>query len=105
MKDRLELPSGENLVHSTTLHIQGPNGISGSFSVPPWDGSSRGWLGISTGPRDILHLRSLRLGGREFRDIPVVETERDALLGRDVLGTFDWILCGPSKELLLLMPR
>lgn len=102
----LGLPPGKHLVHDESLDLASPNGtVVGKYTAPAWDGSSQGWLGVSSGPKPLLHLRSIAVGPHEVRDLPVTESDRVAVLGRDFLGRFDWVWHGPRGELWLLSPR
>lgn len=102
----LGLQSGKHLVHDESMDLVSPDGtVVGKYAVPAWDGSSQGWLGMSSGPKPLFHLGSIALGPHEVRDLPVTESDRVPALGRDFLGRFDWIWHGPRRELLLLSPR
>jgi hypothetical protein len=110
---QLSLPSGTQLEagrreaeeRELRAQLQRQGLVDVEVTVRQDDGSSVGLHGVSTGPRPLFHLRSLRLGDREVRDLVVVEDARSPKLGRDVLGRFGWILHGPLHELWLLDRR
>ncbi len=110
---QLSLPSGGQLEstrreaaeRAMREQLEGQGLANVEVTVGQDDGSRVGVHGVATGPRSLFHLRSLRLGDREVRDLVVVEDSVSPALGRDVLGRFHWILHGPRQELWLLDPR
>lgn len=113
LAEKLSLPAGEQLERNRReaqerairLQLEGQGHASARVTVGQDDGSRVGVHGVTTGPRPLFHLRSLRLGDREVPDLVVTEAARSPVLGRDVLGRFSWILHGPRHELWLLEQR
>jgi len=113
LAEQLSLPSGAQLERkrreaeerAMREQLEGQGLANVKVTVGQDDGSRVGVHGVATGPRSLFHLRSLRLGDREVRDLIVVEDAGSPALGRDVLGRFNWILHGPRHELWLLDQR
>jgi hypothetical protein len=107
---KLSLPSGAHLEEerreaqerAMRQQLEGQGLASVKVTVGQDDGSRVGVHGVATTPRPLFHLRSLRLGDREVPDLIVTEAAGSPVLGRDVLGRFNWILHGPRHELWLL---
>ena len=110
---KLALPAGTELAaqraeasaRSLREQLERQGLVAVEVVVPADDGSRIGVHGVATPARPLFHLRSLRLGHREVRDLVVIEDPHSPKIGRDVLGTFDWILHGPRRELWLLEAR
>ena len=110
---KLALPAGTELAaqraeasaRSLREQLERQGLVAVEVVVPADDGSRIGVHGVATPARPLFHLRSLRLGNREVRDLVVIEDPHSPKIGRDVLGTFDWILHGPRRELWLLEAR
>lgn len=112
---RLGLPAGEDLARRQAAVRQErfqaemeehnakaiADGVKITVTVPPEDGRSTGVHGESK-VYPLHHLRRLTLGGIPFDDLLVTAGEDEGLLGRDVLGTFPWLLHGERRELWLL---
>lgn len=111
---RLGLPPGDDLARrqasdqqqrlqaefdQTATALAG--GVKLTVTVPPDDGTFVGVHGAPT-KRPLHHLRSLTFAGQEHADLVVTAIDGEGLLGRDVLGTFPWLLHGPRHELWVL---
>ena len=110
--DALQLPPGEALAKQRAdesaaalaedLRRQGLADVK--VTVSPGDGTSIGLHGVEQ-TSSMHHLRRLTFGGRTFEDLVVTRRADEGLLGRDVLGRFQWLVHGPRRELWLLEAR
>lgn len=112
---RLQLPPGDDLARRRAnahqqrlqaefdrLNATAPGGgVQVRVTVAPDEGVASGVHGVRT-KFPLHHLRRLTLAGLMRDDLLVTAKEGEGLLGRDVLGTFPWLLHGPRHELWVL---
>lgn len=112
---RLALPPGDELARQRAKDRQErlqaefddlndtmfAGGVKVTVTVPPDDGGATGVHGVRA-QYPLHHLRGLTLAGQAHADLLVTARDGGGLLGRDVLGTFPWLLHGPRHELWVL---